>query len=670
MLSSQQSSEGTKGSILLLEEYDALAAAFGSALKKFAPGRRVLRARSLGEAEQLALENRPEVLILDVDPPWAGISGFLQTLRMELPDARALVIGAGIPAQVATERGSAGALQFVSKPFELPVFGAAVQAVLGPWSQSAHARGSLRGLGTVDMVLLHCAAGGSVVLDARGDDGRAGKIYIAGGHVSHAETSHKIGPEALREIFGWSKTHFADAKATSMPARTLQTEWASIAAEILQQAKPPAPPRVSPAEESPPPAKPKKGEKIVVIDDTEMLLIFVEDVLATANPELQITTVLSGIDGVTQVAQIMPDLVLLDYSLPDINGDEVARRLLENEQTARVPILMMSGHVAEMGATAERFENIVATIEKPFLSDALVQLVGKTLAAGPKKNRRISPAKRRSEETPAQNPPPIQPTVVDAPPIEPPPSVQRRQFEIQPEPVISPPPIISSAPPVIAAPPVLERVEVVEPPIAKPIVQPALASAQMVGSIADGNQAVLGLFLEVISMQLTPQLQMGAIRAKPSSLIVSLHLASAAARGAIPPETAFQLGPAEINSDGRIHSVRVVATTQRLQPAHVRTAFEIGGVALIPDHARARVQLTPSGTTPMTIELVAQLELGSVQLSPTFQVAQLILKWPTNTVRVTLDPKATDKTGALFQPSDIRLDSAGRIAELLLKPAV
>jgi len=42
---------------------------------------------------------------------------------------------------------------------------------------------------------------------------------------------------------------------------------------------------------------------------------------------------------------------------------------------------MMSGHVAQMNTTAARFPNVVATIEKPFLSDALVDLVQQTLEA-------------------------------------------------------------------------------------------------------------------------------------------------------------------------------------------------------------------------------------------------------------------------------------------------
>src|SRR5260370_232836 len=128
-----------------------------------------------------------------------------------------------------------------------------------------------------------------------------------------------------------------------------------------------------------PTTAPRAGKRIVVVDDTEMLLIFVEDILATADPQLQITTALSASEGLREIERIVPDLVLLDYSLPDFNGDELCERLLENETTARVPVLMMSGHIPEMNAAAARLPNVVAKIEKPFLSDALVDLVHQTL---------------------------------------------------------------------------------------------------------------------------------------------------------------------------------------------------------------------------------------------------------------------------------------------------
>jgi hypothetical protein len=169
-------------------------------------------------------------------------------------------------------------------------------------------------------------------------------------------------------------------------------------------------------------------------------------------------------------------------------------------------------------------------------------------------------------------------------------------------------------------------------------------------------------------MQLTSQLQMGAIRARPASLTASLRLQSAAARNAIPAQTGFQIGPAKFSGEGRISALRLMPTSKPLQPAQMRNAFEIGGVAVIPNDTRARVQLTPAGTTPMTMELIAHLELSAVELTSNFQVAQLILDWPTNAVRVTLNPKAPEQTAAKFEMRVEKLDSTGRIAEVLLSP--
>jgi len=629
-------------SVLLLEEYDALAAAIGSALKKFAPQHATFVARSLAEAETLAAKIGPELLVIDVDPSWLRLTDFLEKMRTANPHARALIIGAAIRAEIAAERGSFGALQFIEKPFDLAAFGAAVQALLGPWreSESASPRGSLRALNLIDVVLLHCAAGANVIVDVRAGAKNSGKIHVAEGQISHAETGKLSGAEALREMLTWPDARMSEEEKPATPRRRTQWNWPAVLLEALRE-KASQPPRVSLPEKAPSAkVRPKAGQKIVVIDDTEMLLIFVEDVLATAVPELQITTTLNGVSGIKEIERIIPDLVLLDYSLPDLNGDEVCRRLMQNERTAQVPVLMMSGHVAEMTAAAARLENVVATIEKPFLSDALVSLVQRTLAAG----RRIpgAPVKRSA--------PPETATVgpSKAPKQIPKPSKYRQPPDLKP--AVG-----------VATAPRSEEVEMQRSVLATP-------SAVRVATAAGENDAILGLFLEAVSMQLTPQFRVGAIRAKPASLTVSLHLLSAAVRNASPTETGFQLGATELDGNGRISTLRLIPASKPFQPAQMRSAFEIGGVAVIPNDARTRVQLTPAGSTPMTMELLAHLQLAAVELSPTFQVAQLILKWHTNAVRVTLNPKAPEQSGASFEAAAVKLDSSARIAELLLNP--
>ena len=620
MPASLQSSAGTAShrSVLLLEGYDALAAAIGSALKKFAPQHEVSVARSLDQAKKLAAEVAPELFLIDVDPPWPGLTDSLEKMRSAHANARALVIGAAIPAEIAAERRSFGALQFIEKPFELAAFGAAVQALLGPWreSESESPRGSLRTLNVIDVILLHCAATATVIVEVDGGAKRFGEIHFAQSQISHVEAGKLTGPEALREILTWPETEMHEAKRSGSARRTIQKNWAGIVVEALREARATQVVSVSRLEKAAP-AKPraKTGKKIVAVDDTEMLLIFVEDVLATADPDLQITTALNGTEGLKQIEHVIPDLVLLDYSLPDLNGDEVCRRLLQNERTANVPVLMMSGHVPEMTATAAQFKNVVATIEKPFLSDALVSLVRQTLAA-PK------PTKPPPKPPKDRQPPAVVPPTAGRP------ARAEEEFETRSR----------------------------------------LTPAVRMASTGE-NDAVLSLFLEVVSMQLTPQLQMGTIRAKPASLTVSLHLPWPAARNAIPGQIGFQLGATELNGNGRISTVRLIPTAKPFQPSQTRSAFEIGGVAVIPNEkTRAQVQLTPAGTTPMTMELLAHLEVAQVELSPTFELAQLILKWRTNEVRVTLNPKAPEQSAARFEATAVKLDGSGRIAELLLNP--
>lgn len=690
-----QSSAGTAShrNVLLLEEYDALAAAIGSALKKFAPQHTVSVARSPAEAEKLAAKIDPDLFVIDVDPPSPGLTEFLGKMQAAHPRGRALVIGAGIPAEVAEERGSFGALQFINKPFELSAFGAAVQAVLGPWreSESALPRGTLSALSPIDVMLLHCGTGANVTLDVKARDARSGKIHMTEGQISHAETGTLSGADALREILSWPDAHISEAQAILSAHRTIERNWGPVFVEILREAKAKQPLRVSPAEEALP-AKPraKTGKKIVVVDDTEMLLIFVEDTLATADPELQIRTALTGADGIKEIEQSNPDLVLLDYSLPDMNGDEVCQRLLQNEQTARVPVLMMSGHVAEMMETAQRFPNVVATIEKPFLSDALVQLVQKTLAAGPRRTpvraktapapatKEVTLPKEPAKKPPDQRPPAPKPSPAVTTPLAPEISGPRRAPVIAktvPAPTLEAvtfPKEIAKKPP--DRPLAVEKpAPLVTTPLAPEMFEspePTTAVRPTVRVTADEvSNAVLGLFLEVVAMQLTPELQMGTIRAKPASFTVSLHLSSPAARSAVPAEIGFQLGATELDRDGKISTLHLIPTSRPFHPSPTRSAFEIGGVAVVPNETRTRVQLTPAGTTPMTMQLIARLDLEAVKLSPSFQVGQLVLKWRTKTVRVSLSSKPNEQSGASFETTSVKLDGYGRIAELILNPA-
>ena len=114
-------------------------------------------------------------------------------------------------------------------------------------------------------------------------------------------------------------------------------------------------------------------QRILVIDDSVMLLGFVEEILTEANYD--VVTAGTAEEGLQATRQQKPDLILLDYLLPDLRGDEVSRRLSEDESTAHIPVIFMSGFAADLGDAQARSENILGILHKPFTSDSLVKAV-------------------------------------------------------------------------------------------------------------------------------------------------------------------------------------------------------------------------------------------------------------------------------------------------------
>jgi CheY-like chemotaxis protein len=53
-------------------------------------------------------------------------------------------------------------------------------------------------------------------------------------------------------------------------------------------------------------------------------------------------TVLNGRDALRRAEELIPDLIILDYRLPDVHGRELCRQLRANPETERVPILVVT----------------------------------------------------------------------------------------------------------------------------------------------------------------------------------------------------------------------------------------------------------------------------------------------------------------------------------------
>ena len=93
------------------------------------------------------------------------------------------------------------------------------------------------------------------------------------------------------------------------------------------------------------------GERILVVEDNEKNMKLVRDVLqATGYRTLEATT---GGRAVELATERVPDLVLMDVQLPDIDGVEALSRLRADERTSSIPVLALTAQA--MHGDRERF---------------------------------------------------------------------------------------------------------------------------------------------------------------------------------------------------------------------------------------------------------------------------------------------------------------------------
>jgi hypothetical protein len=166
-------------------------------------------------------------------------------------------------------------------------------------------------------------------------------------------------------------------------------------------------------------------------------------------------------------------------------------------------------------------------------------------------------------------------------------------------------------------------------------------------------------------MQFSPTLQMAAIRARPCSPTVSLHVHPQALSGIALPEAGFELGGVLLNARGHIETVHLTPTRLPLaRPPHAEP-LRVSDVAILPTKTGDTMELIPTAISPMAMQLFASFELAAVELSATFGVASLVLKSRAAEIRVTLQPGGPS-TGATFKTAQVLLDREARIAEILL----
>ena len=118
---------------------------------------------------------------------------------------------------------------------------------------------------------------------------------------------------------------------------------------------------------------PAASPLVLIVDDSAMNLKLAGDLLVVAG--FRTLTAGSGEEAVALAAERLPDLILMDLRLPDMDGADAARLLARDVRTASIPVVALTSVALEEASAWLADAGFADYIEKPIDVETFPQLV-------------------------------------------------------------------------------------------------------------------------------------------------------------------------------------------------------------------------------------------------------------------------------------------------------
>ena len=114
-------------------------------------------------------------------------------------------------------------------------------------------------------------------------------------------------------------------------------------------------------------------KKILVVDDDADLVELISFNLKQAG--FSVGAAYNGVDAIKKARTLLPDLIVLDVMMPELDGFAVCEILRRDSTTASIPIMMLTALSSELGRVAGLGSGATDFVTKPFSPRLLVQRI-------------------------------------------------------------------------------------------------------------------------------------------------------------------------------------------------------------------------------------------------------------------------------------------------------
>ena len=137
--------------------------------------------------------------------------------------------------------------------------------------------------------------------------------------------------------------------------------------------------------------------KVLSVDDSSVVRKLVTMILTAEG--FKVSTASDGLEGVNKAKEIKPDIILLDFVMPKMNGFQVCRILQKDEKLRHIPVILVTSKGDKVGDKFVDQLGVTGYITKPFQPEELVSKIHQTLEGQPVERPAPSVSEEPAEPT-------------------------------------------------------------------------------------------------------------------------------------------------------------------------------------------------------------------------------------------------------------------------------
>jgi CheY-like chemotaxis protein len=118
---------------------------------------------------------------------------------------------------------------------------------------------------------------------------------------------------------------------------------------------------------------PIKRPRVLIVEDYHLARKMYRVTLEQSG--FEVVEAADGVEALLRVRETVPDLIVMDLSMPLMDGWDATRHLKSDSRTAGIPIVMLTAHARNGMVQATRQAGCVALVTKPCLPSELIKTI-------------------------------------------------------------------------------------------------------------------------------------------------------------------------------------------------------------------------------------------------------------------------------------------------------